>query len=594
MTISQEDTVNNLTVESGGTLTGSAGDTLILYGNFDMDGSIGGTSPNLAFRGSGGSPQTLDGDGTILLNTVVFDGSAGMDILSNFFANTIYLMSGELDAGSATISLLGTGTVFSRAGGTFTASTSTIITSASVTIKANSDLSFYVLDHSPGGPVSLTFSGDHTFYVTSALRRGSNSTGIVLSGSAILDLTGATLVYDGLAAMTIGLEWPTDAGQAPTTVQIITSATVTHSTGTHFADNLILNASTGSATLNISGGTIRVDNQLTRTNGTISESGGSFTWGTGTTTLLYNATSQQTTGPEWDDSIAPDNVTANNTSGSSPAVSLGSTDKVALDGNLTLANGSVEYTGSNNTMTVSGNIVGGSGSFGASDDTLIVTGTTSQVTSSGSTTLSNLTITSSSGSLSTITINGLLNVAPGAGNTVTLTGGIILAADANLIVASGTLDHNGQTITKGGGTNTLTIDSDAELLTGGASLSGFDFDVAAGEIECDGSGNEEEIIEVVIPVPKDYVLFHNYPNPFNPSTNLKFQLPVDTKISIHIYDTGGRLVRTLLSNVLYNTGEHIVKWNATNSSGKNVATGMYIYQFIADKVVKTGKMLFVK
>ena len=109
-----------------------------------------------------------------------------------------------------------------------------------------------------------------------------------------------------------------------------------------------------------------------------------------------------------------------------------------------------------------------------------------------------------------------------------------------------------------------------------------------------GYRNEEQSIKVVIPVPKDYVLFNNYPNPFNPTTNLKFQLPKDSKISVYIYDTNGRLVRKLTSNVFYKIGEHIIQWNAMNDYGQKIASGMYLYRFVADKFVKTGKMILIK
>jgi hypothetical protein len=105
---------------------------------------------------------------------------------------------------------------------------------------------------------------------------------------------------------------------------------------------------------------------------------------------------------------------------------------------------------------------------------------------------------------------------------------------------------------------------------------------------------EEKIIEVTVPVPDQYVLFNNYPNPFNPTTNIKFQLPEAQQVKLSIYDLNGGLVTTLINNQPYPSGEHILSWDATDHGGNRVATGIYLYQFQAGKFVKTGKMILVK
>ena len=65
------------------------------------------------------------------------------------------------------------------------------------------------------------------------------------------------------------------------------------------------------------------------------------------------------------------------------------------------------------------------------------------------------------------------------------------------------------------------------------------------------------MVEVSIPVPANFALFENYPNPFNPTTHIKFQLPELNKVSITIYDTQGKVVNNLVENVEYNPGEHV-------------------------------------
>jgi hypothetical protein len=105
---------------------------------------------------------------------------------------------------------------------------------------------------------------------------------------------------------------------------------------------------------------------------------------------------------------------------------------------------------------------------------------------------------------------------------------------------------------------------------------------------------DEKIVEVSVPLPKQFAMLGNYPNPFNPTTQLKFQLPEQQQVTIYIYNTVGRLVKKLLSNESFAQGEHAVTWDATDETGRNVASGMYIYRFSAGNYVKSGKMLLLK
>jgi hypothetical protein len=105
---------------------------------------------------------------------------------------------------------------------------------------------------------------------------------------------------------------------------------------------------------------------------------------------------------------------------------------------------------------------------------------------------------------------------------------------------------------------------------------------------------DEKIVEVSVPLPKQFAMLGNYPNPFNPNTQLKFQLPEQHQVTIYIYDTMGHLVKKLLANESFAQGEHSVTWDATDEMGRNVASGMYIYRFAAGKYVKSGKMLLMK
>jgi hypothetical protein len=83
--------------------------------------------------------------------------------------------------------------------------------------------------------------------------------------------------------------------------------------------------------------------------------------------------------------------------------------------------------------------------------------------------------------------------------------------------------------------------------------------------------------EAKIVLPTDYQLSANYPNPFNPSTQFDFTLPIDKVISVRVYDVAGRLVRTLIDNRRMSTGTHTAFWDGRTDAGVEAASGTYIY-----------------
>ncbi len=104
----------------------------------------------------------------------------------------------------------------------------------------------------------------------------------------------------------------------------------------------------------------------------------------------------------------------------------------------------------------------------------------------------------------------------------------------------------------------------------------------------------EQIVDVVIPIPEEFVLFNNYPNPFNPKTTLKFQLPQKNSVKLLIYDSNGRQIKKLINNTFYEIGAHTVTWDATDSYGNKVASGVYFYRFSSGNFSKLGKMVLMK
>jgi hypothetical protein len=94
-------------------------------------------------------------------------------------------------------------------------------------------------------------------------------------------------------------------------------------------------------------------------------------------------------------------------------------------------------------------------------------------------------------------------------------------------------------------------------------------------------------------IPIAYALHQNYPNPFNPITTLRYDLPVDNHVTLIIYDLNGRLVNQII-NINQPAGRHSVMWNSTNSFGKAVSAGVYLYQIRAGDFVQTRNMVLLK
>jgi hypothetical protein len=88
-------------------------------------------------------------------------------------------------------------------------------------------------------------------------------------------------------------------------------------------------------------------------------------------------------------------------------------------------------------------------------------------------------------------------------------------------------------------------------------------------------------------------LEQNSPNPFNPTTAIRFSLASRENVTVAVYDLSGRLVRTLLKGAR-ETGNHVVTWDGRDNAGTNVASGVYFYRLDAGKFSDTKKMVLLK
>ena len=94
-------------------------------------------------------------------------------------------------------------------------------------------------------------------------------------------------------------------------------------------------------------------------------------------------------------------------------------------------------------------------------------------------------------------------------------------------------------------------------------------------------------------LPHAFNLYNNYPNPFNPVTTLRYDIPENSHVTITIYDMLGRQVKTL-TNQTQDAGYKSLIWDATNDYGKPVSAGIYLYQIQAGEYISTKKMVLLK
>jgi hypothetical protein len=93
--------------------------------------------------------------------------------------------------------------------------------------------------------------------------------------------------------------------------------------------------------------------------------------------------------------------------------------------------------------------------------------------------------------------------------------------------------------------------------------------------------------------PRAVVLHQNAPNPFNPGTTIRFELPQDEQVSIRIFDVRGRVVRTLVQG-RRPAGYNEVTWNGVDEAGRRVASGVYWYRLEMPGVVQTRAMVLAR
>lgn len=100
-------------------------------------------------------------------------------------------------------------------------------------------------------------------------------------------------------------------------------------------------------------------------------------------------------------------------------------------------------------------------------------------------------------------------------------------------------------------------------------------------------GTGEDIITLAT------VLYNNYPNPFNPETNIAYSIKEAGNVTIEVYNLRGQLVKTLVNDVK-ETGEFSATWTGTDNTNKTVSSGVYFYKMRSGNYTSTKKMILMK
>jgi ligand-binding sensor domain-containing protein len=98
--------------------------------------------------------------------------------------------------------------------------------------------------------------------------------------------------------------------------------------------------------------------------------------------------------------------------------------------------------------------------------------------------------------------------------------------------------------------------------------------------------NEEQVIQSAI-------YSKNFPNPFNPSTTIKYNIPEDSNVNLTIFNIKGEKVKTLVNNILYK-GNHTVTWNGLDTMDNPVSSGVYFYRIKTQKSQSVNRMILMK
>jgi len=107
-------------------------------------------------------------------------------------------------------------------------------------------------------------------------------------------------------------------------------------------------------------------------------------------------------------------------------------------------------------------------------------------------------------------------------------------------------------------------------------------------------GMELSSVEKTDIIPNAFKLMDNYPNPFNPSTTIAYQLNSSSTVKLTVYNVLGQKIRTLVSDKRQEASNYSVQWDSLDDTGCKVTSGIYMYRLESDNQIQTKKMVLLK
>jgi len=105
--------------------------------------------------------------------------------------------------------------------------------------------------------------------------------------------------------------------------------------------------------------------------------------------------------------------------------------------------------------------------------------------------------------------------------------------------------------------------------------------------------NPVGVNEINEPIPTEFKLMQNFPNPFNPTTEIRYEIPKPVFVRLALYNLSGQEIAILVSEQKF-PGSYIARWNGKDKQGQQVAAGIYLYRIEAGYFNGTGKLLLLK
>ena len=94
-------------------------------------------------------------------------------------------------------------------------------------------------------------------------------------------------------------------------------------------------------------------------------------------------------------------------------------------------------------------------------------------------------------------------------------------------------------------------------------------------------------------IPEQFALYSGFPNPFNPTATIRFDLPVDSHVRLSIYDITGREI-SVLARERFKSGKYSIQWQGVTDAGQLAASGIYYIRLAAGEVSRTSKLTLLK